>query len=413
MQASSQDPYLKKLFLQLTESLAVPAYRWLWFNSILGSMRLISIFVVRGWLVLTLTDSAFWVGAVPAFRGFTQILLGTFIGVLLDRVNRKAALFIAEVGSSLSALAIGLLLITGQVELWHIIVASVVEGVFISVRWPAINTLIVQLVGQKRVLNASAAQMLGFNVGNVVASAVAGWIVVTFGMAQGYFFAAGTGLLASLCVFFISGDFTPKPVEGESVMQAVREGLTYIRSMPSLMWLIILGFLMSLLGWSNLTMMPVMARDFLGVGADGLGFLTAAGAAGSLLSTMVIASLGNYGDKIRLVKFAGLGTAVGILLFAFTPIYTLSLGLAAVMQGALMAFEVSLTASVILLTAEKMQGRVQGIYTQVFGFTWVGGVVLGSIATFTGAPIAIGLGGLLIGLTILVLWRPMNRIAIG
>ena len=413
MQVSSQDPYLKKLFLQLTESLAVPAYRWLWFNSILGSMRLISLFVVRGWLVLTLTDSAFWVGAVPAFRGFTQILLGTFIGVLLDRVNRKAALFIAEIGSSLSALAIGFLLLTGQVELWHIIVASIVEGVFISVRWPAINTLIVQLVGQKRVLNASAAQMLGFNVGNVVASAVAGWIVVTFGMAQGYFFAAGTGLLASLCVFFIGGDFTPKPVEGESVMQAVREGVAYIRSMPSLMWLIILGFLMSLLGWSNLTMMPVMARDFLGVGADGLGFLTAAGAAGSLISTMIIASLGNYGDKIRLVKFAGLSTAVGILLFAFTPIYTLSLGLVAVMQGALMAFEVSLTASVILLTAEKMQGRVQGIYTQVFGFTWVGGVVLGSIATFTGAPIAIGLGGLLIGLTILVLWRPMNRIAIG
>lgn len=412
MPVSEQEPYLKRLFSQLTESLAIPAYRWLWFNSILGSMRLITIFVVRGWLVLTLTDSAFWVGAVPALRGFTQILLGTFIGVLLDRVNRKVALVVAEVGSSLSALTIGLLLITGQVELWHIMVASIFEGVFISVRWPAINTIIFQVVGPKRVLNASAAQMLGFNVGNVVASAVAGWIVVRFGMGFGYFFAAATGILASVCVFFIQGEFQPKPIEGESVMGSIKEGLNYIRTFPSLMWLIGLGFLMSLLGWSNLTMMPVMARDILDVGADGLGFLTAAGATGSLLSTMAIASLGNYGDKVRLVKLAGLGTAVGILLFAFTPIYSLSLLLVALMQGALMAFEVSLTASVILLTAEKMQGRVQGIYTQVFGFTWVGGVVLGSIATFTSVQIAIAVGGVLIGAAILLLWRPMDQISI-
>jgi MFS family permease len=155
-----------------------------------------------------------------------------------------------------------------------------------------------------------------------------------------------------------------------------------------------------------------MARDVLGVGADGFGYLTAAGATGSLLTTLIIASLGNYGDKVRLVKFAGMGTATGILLFAFNPIYSLALVLVALMQGALMAFEVSLTASVMLLTADKMQGRVQGIYTQVFGFTWVGGVVLGSIATFTSTPIAIALGGATIGAVILLLWRPMNQIKI-
>jgi MFS family permease len=412
MLTSENQPYLKKLFLQLTESLAIPAYRWLWFNSILGSMRLISIFVVRGWLVLTLTDSVFWVGAVPAFRGFTQILLGTFIGVLLDRVNRKTALFVAEIGSLLSALAIGVLIITGQIELWHVIVASVFEGMFISVRWPAINTILFQVVGTKRVLNASAAQMLGFNIGNVIASALAGWLVVQFGMGAGYFFAVITGVLASICVLFIKGDFQPKPADGVSVIESIQEGLNYIRGFPSLMWLIGLGFLMSLLGWSNLTMMPVMARDVLGVGADGFGYLTAAGATGSLLTTLIIASLGNYGDKVRLVKFAGMATATGILLFAFNPIYSLALVLVALMQGALMAFEVSLTASVMLLTADKMQGRVQGIYTQVFGFTWVGGVVLGSIATFTSTPIAIALGGATIGAVILLLWRPMNQIKI-
>ncbi|MEM9775764.1 MAG: MFS transporter [Chloroflexota bacterium] len=402
--------YIVKLWSQLTESLSIPDYRWLWFNSILGSARLIAIFVVRGWLVLTLTDSAFWVGAAPAMRGITQILLGTFIGVLLDRINRKWALLIAEVGSSITALGIGLLILLGQVELWHVLVVSVIEGVFISVRWPAINTMIIQAVGTKRVLNASAAQMLGFNMGNVVASAVTGWLIVRFGMEYGYFFAAGTGLLAALCIFFVSGDFSPSPSTGESVTQSLRAGLDYIGKHTMLMWLIILGFLMSLLGWSNLTMLPVMARDVLGVEADGLGYLTAAGAIGSLLSTLFIASLGDFKNKGMLIKTAGVCTTIGILLFSMSSIYELSLLLAAFMQGALMAFEVSLTAMVLLMTSEEMQGRVQGIYTQVFGFTWVGGVVLGSIATFTGAPVAIGLGGVGIAVAIGLLWGRLGAI---
>ncbi|MEM8860247.1 MAG: MFS transporter [Chloroflexota bacterium] len=406
-----ENSYLIKLWNQLTESLSIPDYRYLWFNSILGSARLIAIFVVRGWLVLTLTDSAFWVGAAPAMRGITQILLGSFIGVLLDRVNRKWALLIAEVGSSLTAVVIGFLILSGQIELWHVLVVSVVEGVFISVRWPAINTMILQAVGTKRVLNASAAQMLGFNMGNVAASAVTGWLIVQFGMEYGYFFAAGMGLLAAAAVFFVSGDFSPKPSLGESVMQSLTAGLSYIRGQSILAWLIVLGFLMSLLGWSNLTMMPVMARDILGVGADGLGYLTAAGAIGSLISTIFIASLGDFENKGMLIKTAGVCTTLGIFMFAFSPIYALSLVLVAFMQGALMAFEVSLTAMVLLLTAEEMQGRVQGIYTQVFGFTWVGGVVLGSIATFTGAPVAIAVGGLGIMLAIALLWGRLGQIS--
>ena len=86
---------------RLLISLAIPAYRWLWINSIFGTMRLITVFVVRGWLVLTITDSPFWVGAAPAFRGLTQILLGIFAGVLLDRINRRMALLVTEVGTAL------------------------------------------------------------------------------------------------------------------------------------------------------------------------------------------------------------------------------------------------------------------------------------------------------------------------
>ena len=402
--------FLRTLGNQLFTSLAIPAYRWLWFNSVSGSIRLITIFVARGWLVLTLTDSPFWVGAAPAVRGLTQIAVGSFAGVLLDRINRKTALIIAEAGSSLTAFSVGVLVLTGQIELWHVIVASFVEGLFISIRWPAINTMIVDVVNKDQVLNASAAQMLGFNVGNVGASFVAGAIVKVYGVAYGYFFAGVFGVVASLCVLFVVGDFRPKTTIIEPVLDSLREGLHYIANHRSLLTLIVLGLLMSLLGWSNLTMFPVMARDVLGQQADGFGNLTGFGAIGSLISTMAIMSLGDYKNKMRLVVTAGLATAVGILVFSFSRNFGLSLLLAALMQGALMAFEVSLTASVLLITGDKMQGRVQGIYTQVFGFTWVGGVVLGGIAEFTGAPTAIAIGGVAIGLVVLAVRGTLQRV---
>lgn len=399
--------YLQRFLL----SFAIPAYRWLWFNSVFGSMRLITVFVARGWLVLTLTDSPFWVGAAPALRGLTQILVGSFAGVMLDRVNRRSALLLVEVGNSFVALGLGWLILTGQIELWHILAAAVLEGLLISVRWPAINTMIINVVGRERMLNASAAQMLGFNLGNVLSSAIAGLIVAAYGVEDAYFFAAACGVIAAICVWFVRGEFRPQSVH-EPVMHALQEGFSYIRQNRTLVWLILLGFLMSLLGWANLTMLPVMARDVLGQDASGLGFLTGAGALGSLISTALIAGLGDYKEKTRLVLWSGTATAISIVIFALSTWFPLSLILSGVMQAALMAFEVSLTASVLLITTDAMQGRVQGIYTQVFGFTWVGGVVLGSIAEFAGAPIAIALGGICIGIVITLVWRPLQRMGI-
>ncbi len=392
--------YLQRLLI----SFAIPAYRWIWFNSVFGSMRLINTFVVRGWLVLTLTDSPFWVGAAPAMRGITQILLGVFAGVLLDRIDRKKAFLVAEVGTTIVSAIMAVLVFTDQIVLWHIFVASFFEGMFMAIRWPVINTMILQTVGPERVLNASASQMLGFNLGNVIASAVAGIVVDRFGIGTGYLFGTGMGVIASICILFVKGNFKPVAQEQTvSIRQSISEGIAYIKTHTTLMYLIVLALLMSFLGWSNFSMLPVIARDVLFVEASGLGFLTSAGAVGSLISTAVIAGLGDFKDKTRLIIWAGVGTTIGILAFSLSSNFLLSLILIFFMQGALMAFEVTITATVLLVTEDKMQGRVQGIYTQVFGFTWVGGIVLGAIAEFTGAPIAIAIGGIGIGLTIFLI----------
>ncbi len=372
-------------------------------------MRLIMVFIARGWLVLTMTDSPFWVGLAPALRGLTQIGLGAVSGVLLDRFNRRRLLIIAEVGNSLVALAIGFLVITNQITLWHILGASVLEGMFISIRWPAINTILYDVVGSERVLNASAAQMLGFNLGNIIASLAAGLLIEQYGIGSSYLLAAVLGLLSGGAVWMIQGEFRPR-VTSESFKTAVGGGIRYIWHSRSLRWLLTLSFTLSFLGWSHISMMPVMARDVLGVDAAGLGFLTTAGGIGAFLATLWIAGLGNYPHKIRLAMFLAAATAVLLILFALSPWYLLSLFLKALLEGCLIGLEATLTAVVLLLTTAEVQGRVQGIYSLIFGFTWLGGVAMGTAATLHSAPFAIAAGGLAVGIVTAVVWRPMRQI---
>lgn len=356
--------------------------------------------------MLLLTDSPFWVGAAAAVRGGTQILLGAFVGVLLDRVNRRLMLFAVELGTAVTALSIGLLIYFDQIALWHILLASFFEGVFVSVRWPALNTIVLGVVGPKRLLNASAGQFLGFSIGNIVASALAGTVIDAYGIAIAYFCATVFGLFGASCVLFVRESYQPEPSR-EPFVQALQSGLRYIRNHAGLMQLVAVSFIMSFFGWAHISMMPVMARDVLGLDATGLGYLTAAGAIGALISTLVIAGLGDYKGKMRIVVGMGLLTAVMLIVFALSRNFGLSLAFKGLIHVGLMAFETSVMTMVLLLTSDAMQGRVQGIYTLVFGFTWLGGLGMGSVAELSSAPLAIGLGGGVILLVLLWLKRPL------
>ena len=405
---AEQLPYFKRV----VQSFAIPAYRSLWFNSLFGSMRLMVVFLARGWLVLELTDSPFWVGFAPALRGFTQIFLGAFSGVLLDRFDRRKLLVLAESFPTLIAFIIGLLLLFKRIELWHIMAASAMEGVFMSIRWPAINTLVLETAGTRRILNAAAGIMLGFTVGSIVATVSAGLIIARVGIGSAYLLAVACGLIAIISAIRLRGNYQPKETEQEPVMRSLRRGIQYTWSVPGLRWIMALVFMMSFMGWSHVTMIPVMARDVLDVDAAGLGFLSAAGSAGAFVATLLIAGLKKDIHKTRMALILAVITAILLVSFAFSRWYLVSLGLKFVLWGTMFGFEATLAAVVLLITSERMQGRVQGVYSLLFGFTWLGGILMGSIAEFYGAPMAIAIGGIALGTATLLIWRPLQRLDI-
>ena len=281
-----------------------------------------------------------------------------------------------------------------------------------SIRWPAINTLVLEIAGTRRILNASAGIMLGLNVGKIFATVSAGLIIARVGIGSAYLLAVACGLIAIISLIRLRGNYQPKETEQEPVMRSLRRGIQYTWSVPGLRWIMALSFIMSFLGWSHISMMPVMARDVLDVDAAGLGFLSAVGAMGAFLATFLIAGLKKDIPKIRMALFLAVITAILLVSFAFSRWYLVSLGLKFLLQGTLFGFEATLTAVVLLITSERMQGRVQGIYSLLFGFTWMGGLLMGSIAEVYSAPIAIAIGGIALGTATLLIWRPLQRIDI-
>jgi MFS family permease len=109
-----------------------------------------------------------------------------------------------------------------------------------------------------------------------------------------------------------------------------------------------------------------------------------------------VASLGDYKEKGQLLVFNALAAGLSLVLFALSPWYILSLLLVMLVNGALMAYDTSMKTMFLLVTSDEVRGRVNSIYTLTYGFLSLGGFIAGGVATAVGAPIAIGISGLII-----------------
>jgi MFS family permease len=370
-------------------------YGWLWCNSAFSSMGMAVRMLTQGWLVLIMTDSPFWVGLVVGLQGVGLVGFGVFGGVLVDKLDRRVMLTFVQLATGTTALAVGLLAVTGNIVLWHMLVAAFVQGLLQAVQMPASNALIYQVVGPGKLLNAMAARLMVFNMTRIIGSLIAGWLITHISIGSCYLFSAGSSYLAAPLLMALRGSYRPETTR-ESFWQVLSGGIRYAWSSASIRMLLLMSLLMELYGFSHMVMLPVMARDVLHVGAEGLGALSAAGGAGAMLSTIVVAGLGDFKNKGLLLLVTAAGAGVFILLFAASPWYLASMVLVAGVGASLMAYDATMGTLLQLLSTDAVRGRMMGLYGLTFGFTPVGGFLAGAIGTLISVPFAVGLGGAII-----------------
>ena len=220
------------------------------------------------WLVLTLTDSALVLGLVSTL-GSLPILLFTLIGgVVADRVNKRKFVMLLQGLMLTEALTLGILTAFGWITVPMIIVLAVFFGTLTAFEVPTRQAFVVDVVGKDDLVNAIALNSSAFNLARVIGPTIAGVTIAAVGIAACFFLNAASyvAVLAGLAAMKLEPGEAP---EKRQMRSALREGFAYVLGEKWPRTLIFLTATMSVFGYSFIIMLPVLARDELGVGAAG------------------------------------------------------------------------------------------------------------------------------------------------
>ena len=394
------------------DSLKESSYRWLWLG-MLGSFAGMQMqMLARGWLVVDKLDgSALDLGIVTSSSGAPLLLLSLFGGVISDRFPKRNLLVVTQSCNGIIALLVAVLIVTDLVQIWHMIVAAVLTGTVFAFNMPGRQSLIPELVSKDKLSNAVALNSAGMNLNRIIAPAAAGVLVAVIGLSGVYFLVVGCYAFAAFTMLMIRPSSSSTPTRTTSILQDLKAGLMYARSDSKISSLLLLALVPLLFAHPYQALLPVFAKNILGVGSDGLGFLMGAIGVGAVTGTLVLASLSS--SRNRGLLMVSLLVVFGLALVLFSQSSNLYLSLGALFLVGIGSMGYNALNHTLLLTTStpEMRGRVTSIYMTSFGIMPLGVFPMTAAADAIGPPSALTIGGagLILITLLLALWRPQIR----
>ncbi len=343
--------------------------------------------VARGWLVDKLTHSAFHLGLIAFVFGISSLIASPAAGVVTDRINRKALATSTQMISAVIALTIGLLVVSGRIELWELYATAIISGVSAAVNMPARQVLLYDVVGSENLTNAIALNSVIGNVARIAAPTVGGGIIAVAGIGQAYFAEAVFLLLATIATFALRVSSAAQPAH-VPMWQGLRDGFDYVRRDATLSRLVLLNVIPSLLIYPYVSLMPIFARAILHVGSTGYGVLLSGVGFGSIPGGLMIASMTK--NKGRVMGVAALFYMGMVACFAASHWFPLSFGILII--GGVGWSMMAILNQILLqlqIADDAVRGRVMAFYTMSGGLTPFGNLALGTAADHLGVQTAV------------------------
>ncbi|WP_184756480.1 MFS transporter [Streptosporangium album] len=350
----------------------------------------------QDWLVLDLTHgSAAALGLTTALQFLPLLLFGLWGGVLADRYPKRPLLMVAQSLMGVLALTMGVLVVTGNAQVWHVYVMAFALGLISCVEVPTRQSFVVEMVGRQDLSNAIALNASSFNLARVVGPAAAGVLIYALGGTGPMFLVNAVSfgaVLAGLALMRTSELTTPDPVP--RAKGQLREGLRYVLDRPDLLLPILLVAFVSLFTQSFSMSIALMARQVFGAGASSFGLASSMFAVGALGGALLAARRVRPSRKLLISGAASFGLFQIVTgLAPWYPVYLLLLIPAGV---ALITTNTAANTSVQLAASPEMRGRVMGIYVLVMtGGAPIGAPLLGWVADLGGPRTGVVIGGVL------------------
>jgi MFS family permease len=367
--------------------------------------------LAQSWLVLKLSNSAFLLG-LDAFLGGLPIFLFSLVGgVIADRIDRRKVLLGSQYVQMSCAFLLTILIATHVVHVWMILCLSFVAGLAQAFGGPAYQALTPMLVEKEDLPNAIALQSIQFNVARVIGPALGGIALTQLGE-KWCFGLNGLSFLAPIIsLTIIQTRFLPAKTS-QSILDGMKQGISFIRKQSAMEGLMILAFCMTALGIPMMTFLPVFAKDIFKQGPTVFTLFLSSSGAGSIVGALTVAALGNVRHKGRIALIMLTCLGAGIAGFALSTTLWISC-LMLFLSGAAMISVFALVNSLVqLITTNEMRGRVMSVYN----FAFRGGMPLGNLATgwlvpMFSAPIVLAVNGVVLMMVALYFLVVQRRVA--
>jgi len=365
---------------QIVRALRNPNFRLFWSGNFLSNIGTWMQNVAQGWLVLLLTNSAFWLGVV-GFAGSIPFLFFTlFGGVIADRVDKRRLLIVTQTVMMVLAFALAALAWFKVITVLEVAVIAFLNGTAMAMNAPSYQALVPRLVKREDLTNAIALNSAQFNMSRILGPTLGGYAMVLFGVA-GNFFLNGVSFLAVLWALMRIRYPEEKRARHESMWVSLQGGFNYVRSEPQMQVLVWMTVVVSFLGIPFLTFIPYFAKIQLNSGESGLGWLLASSGAGAVLGAVTVAAKGVLRHRGAVVTIGGVVFFAVIIGFCFSHSFALSQCFALVEGYSAILMISSFNVSIQHLSSDEMRGRVMSIYaTSFLGLPPLGALLAGELS---------------------------------
>jgi MFS family permease len=349
------------------------------------------------WHISQLSKDPIAVSVVGGVRFVAVLCFSLFGGLVADRYNRRNILFFTQSTAMLVALILGVLTLTGAIQLWHIYLLTGIQAIAMAFDLPARQALVPNLVPRDILPSAFSLQSIAFNTGAILGPALSGIVIGYLGQEATYFINALSFLAVMVALMLLKGIQHQQSEIKNGIWAAladIRDGVRFIRHQPLILSSMILDFIATFFSSAN-TLLPYFAQNVLHVGEVAYGWLAAAQSIGAVTVGLVASQYNRIRRQGPLLLGAVVAFGAATILFGIARIYALVF-ISLILIGAADSVSTIIRNTIRqLITPDTLRGRMTSI-NQIFfmGGPQLGEIEAGAVAQYFGVPFAIITGGI-------------------
>jgi MFS family permease len=356
--------------------------------------------MAQAWVMSTLTNRAILLGLVSFAAGLPTLALTMIGGSVADRYDKRRILIIAQIVQVVLAIILGWLVMTGQIQIWHVMLMAFLLGICIAFEMPAISALVPELVKRDEIASAVAMDRSVFHGSRLIGTSLAGWMVSQWGEATAFFANAFSFFALIIALLSIPPRKEGTKEEEEQRRSGIMEGFRYVKSDRIMLSMVALVALTTIFIFPVISpiMLPLYVRNILHLGPNQLGILMAVSGTGALAGSVGLLTIARE-NRLKFMTGSAIGVAVALLSMSRSSSFVLtaiSMGILAI--GLAMNFGLANT-----IVQERAPAPLRGRISAVFGLSFFGlmpiaGLAIPGLSDLIGMRSALGIASVFFGI---------------